>query len=154
MTLDIKELRCYTIVKQEGLLSQVLKWRSLAVVLVCAIAFGAGALSSSEDFMKKLPNYTRFRCAICHTTAEPVTGNAGLNSFGTAFHANGDKWDPSLADKDSDGDGYKNGLELGDEEGDGTASVPEERSNPGDALDQPSSIDPKTWSIIKRLFTD
>ena len=48
----------------------------------------------------------------------------------------------------------KNGLEIGDEDGDGTPSVTRERSNPGDPLGTPSSLDEHTWGVIKKLFEE
>lgn len=131
-----------------------LKRRGLSVVLVCVMVLGAGASLGTEDLMKKLPVYERFRCAICHNASTPDLGSHDLNDFGRAFHDNGDKWDPTLAALDSDNDGYTNGTEIGDEDGDGSPSVSRERSNPGNPLETPSSLDPQTWGVIKRLFED
>ncbi len=131
-----------------------LKRRGLIVLVLCIAAFASGALLSSETLMSKLPVYERYRCALCHTVSEPVTGNAPLNVFGIDFHANGDKWDNALAMKDSDLDGFTNGFELGDGEGDGIPDISMERSNPGNAYDKPSSVDEESWGIIKKLFTD
>jgi hypothetical protein len=83
-----------------------------------------------------------------------MIGNAPLNAFGIDFHANGDKWDSTLAMKDSDQDGFANGIEIGDDEGDGIPNISMERSNPGNPLDKPSSVDEESWGIIKKLFTD
>jgi len=83
-----------------------------------------------------------------------VTTNAPLNPFGVDFHANGDKWDNTLALKDSDGDSFTNGFELGDDDGDGTPDISRERSNPGNRDDTPSSVNEDSWGIIKKLFTD
>ena len=135
-------------------MSPKLKRRGLIVLAVCIGAFASGALLSSETFMSKLPVYERYQCALCHTVPEPVIGNASLNTFGIEFHANGDKWDNTLALKDSDLDGFSNGFELGDEDGDGTATITTERSNPGDPHDSPSSLNEKSWGIIKKLFAD
>ena len=135
-------------------MSPELKRRGLIVFVVCLAAFASGALMSSETFMSKLPLYERYQCALCHTVSEPVTTNAPLNPFGVDFHANGDKWDNTLALKDSDGDGWLNGVELGDDDGDGTPDISRERSNPGNPLDKPSSLDENSWGIIKKLFTD
>jgi hypothetical protein len=118
------------------------------------MAFASGALLSNETFMSRLPVYERYQCALCHTVAEPAVGSSELNAFGTDFHNNGDKWDATLADKDSDADGFKNGIELGDDEGDGIPNISKERSNPGNPLDKPSSVDEESWGIIKKLFTD
>ena len=135
-------------------MSPELKRRGLIVLVVCIAAFASGALLSNETLMSKLPVYERYQCALCHAVSEPVTGNAPLNDFGIDFHANGDKWDNALAMKDSDQDGFANGIELGDDEGDGIPNVSRERSNPGNPLDKPSSVDEESWGIIKKLFTD
>ena len=131
-----------------------LKKRALVVFLLCVGLFAAGAILSTEEFMNKLPVHERFRCALCHSTSQPDISNKGLNPFGTDFLNNGTKWDQTLANLDSDGDGYKNGLEIGDEDGDGTPSVTRERSNPGDPLGTPSSLDEHTWGVIKKLFEE
>lgn len=83
-----------------------------------------------------------------------MTGFAPLNKFGLDFHANNDTWDAALAAKDSDNDGFANGVELGDDEGDGVPNVSTERSNPGNPLDKPSSVNEETWGVIKRLFSE
>jgi len=114
----------------------------------------AGVTLGTEDFMNKIPVHERFRCALCHTVSAPDASNKALNLFGTAFRNNGDKWDATLANLDSDSDGYKNGLEIGDDDGDGTASITRERSNPGDPLETPSSLDAHTWGVIKKLFEE
>jgi hypothetical protein len=135
-------------------LSPKLKRRGLIVLAVCSAAFLSGTLLSNETLMSKLPVYDRYQCALCHTSADPAAGDAELNAFGRDFHLNGDRWDATLAAKDSDGDGFKNGLELGDDEGDGIPNISKERSNPGDGEDKPSSVDEKSWGIIKKLFDD
>jgi hypothetical protein len=68
------------------------------------------------------------------------------------FKENGFTWDAALSAQDSDGDGFLNGIELGDENGDGVADIGFERSNPGDRLNTPNSIDKGTWGILKSLF--
>ena len=135
-------------------MSPELKRRGLITFIVCVAAFASGALLSSETLMNKLPLYERYRCELCHYVPTPVTGNADLNDFGKDFQENGSKWDATLAEKDSDNDGVSNGIELGDDEGDGVPNVAEERSNPGNALDKPSSVDERSWGIIKKLFTE
>ncbi|HSG29791.1 MAG TPA: hypothetical protein VLA34_15020 [Candidatus Krumholzibacterium sp.] len=138
-------------------MSPELKKGSLALSVVCLLIIGGVVTTTgSEDFMKTLPLYQRYQCAICHSTSAPTTGDATLNDFGTAFHANGDVWNAALAGADSDGDGYPNGIEIGDEDGDGTptAGLTVEPSNPGDPGQTPSSVPPKTWGVIKRLFDE
>jgi hypothetical protein len=131
-----------------------LKRRVLLGIFVCILTLGSGALLSRDELMTKLPVYSRYRCANCHAQSNPTLGRAELNKFGTAFHENGDKWDAVLATADSDEDGFTNGFELGDADGDGQADVPQERSNPGNQLDRPSSVTPETWGVIKKLFTE
>ena len=135
-------------------MSPKLKRRGLITLSVCILAFGSGALLSNETLMSKLPVYERYRCALCHTSSEPVIDNAPLNAFGDDFHSNGDKWDNTLALMDSDQDGFTNGVEIGDAEGDGVPDISQERSNPGNPLDKPSSVNEESWGIIKKLFND
>lgn len=126
---------------------------SLATVIVCAFALAAGALMSHEDFMNSLPVHQHFKCTLCHVAPNPVVGT-DLNAFGKDFKSNAFTWNGDLAGIDSDGDGFTNGMELGDENGDGSPEVYFERSNPGDPFNYPNSINQETWSIIKNLFED
>ena len=127
---------------------------SVGVYLLCAFALAAaGAVYGEEVYMKKLPVYRTYRCAICHKSAQPVSGQ-DLNAFGVDFRSNSFEWNYALASKDSDADGFRNGLELGDENGDGIPEIAVERSNPGDPLNTPNSVDRSTWGILKSLFED
>ena len=123
------------------------------IVLVCAaVLFAGGTIKSREDYMRSLPVYRHYKCLLCHKSAAPVS--ADLNSFGSDFKKNSSFWNNALALKDSDGDGYPNGEELGDGNGDGDADVGFERSNPGDPMNVPNSIDRGTWGILKSLFEE
>jgi hypothetical protein len=123
------------------------------IVLVCAaVIFAAGTIKSGEEYMRSLPVYRHYKCLLCHKSAAPVS--ADLNSFGFDFKKNGYSWNNAFALKDSDGDGYPNGEELGDTNGDGDADVGFERSNPGDPMNVPNSIDRGTWGILKSLFEE
>jgi hypothetical protein len=127
--------------------------RKVILVLACVVvAFLAGSVRSNEDYMKSLPVYKHYRCLLCHNSANPMS--ADLNSFGTDFKKNGYAWNSTLAVKDSDGDGFPNGDELGDANGDGVAEIGLERSNPGDRLNTPNSVLRSTWGILKSLFED
>lgn len=129
-----------------------LKNEIILVFACAAVLFVAGTLKSREDYMKSLPVYKHFKCLLCHTSARPTS--AELNVFGADFKANGHYWNGTLARKDSDGDGYTNGIEIGDEQGDGEADIGFERSNPGDRANTPNSIDRGTWGLLKSLFED
>jgi len=111
------------------------------------------SIKSRENYMRSLPTYKHFRCTICHDSSNP-TSSSDLNSFGIDFKNNNHLWNKDLAVKDSDMDGFTNGLELGDEDGDGIPEIGIERSNPGDPLNTPSSVDRETWGLIKSLFED
>ncbi len=129
-----------------------LKRSCIIVFIVCLAVLLAGVLEAYDHYMQILPVYRLYRCMLCHQSAVPNRGD--LNQFGKDFRTNGYTWDETLADMDSDGDQYKNGLELGDEDGDGVPEVLIERSNPGDPLNNPTTIDRKTWGVIKNLFRD
>lgn len=123
-------------------------------VATCAAIAGlvtAAGVMGKEEYMTRLPVYRTYRCTLCHRSSSPVSG-LDLNRFGMDFKANGHVWNAALAQKDSDGDGFPNGVELGDENGDGVADVSAERSNPGDAVNTPNSVDRATWGLLKSLF--
>ena len=130
----------------------MLKRRVILILLVLAAVLVSRAPKSREDYMQKLPVYKRYQCLICHTSEDPSSFD--VNDFGVDFRDNGYIWDKRLAEMDSDNDDYLNGIELGDENGDGEPEILIERSNPGDPLNNPSSIDRDTWGIIKSLFKD
>ncbi len=126
---------------------------SIKIGIFCAVALCAGTLAGREEYMKRLPVYRTYQCTICHESSRPLTGD-DLNNFGVDFNNNARAWNSTLAAKDSDKDGFRNGVELGDENGDGIAEVGIERSNPGDPLNTPNSVDRSTWGILKSLFED
>lgn len=128
--------------------------RNVTIILfLAAIIFVAGTLKSREEYMRSLPVYRHYKCLLCHKSANPVSGQ-DLNAFGIDFKKNGYVWNNALAVKDSDGDSYPNGDEIGDDDGDGVADVGFEYSNPGDPMNVPNSIDRGTWGILKSLFEE
>ena len=129
----------------------VLKRNSLLILILAVALLCAGTLKSRDEYMRTLPVYQRYKCTLCHSSAVPASAS-DLNSFGMDFKENGFKWDAALSAQDSDDDGFLNGIELGDENGDGVADIGFERSNPGDRLNTPNSIDKGTWGILKSLF--
>jgi hypothetical protein len=129
-----------------------LKVNVIIILVLAAVISIAGELKSRDEYMRSLPVYRRYKCLICHKSSAPVS--ADLNSFGSDFRKNGYSWNSALALKDSDGDGYPNGDEIGDGNGDGVPDVGFEYSNPGDPMNVPNSIDRGTWGILKSLFEE
>ncbi|MBL9167179.1 MAG: CHRD domain-containing protein [Verrucomicrobiales bacterium] len=87
------------------------------------------------------PNGGKFDCLTCHTT---TSGGGARNAFGVQVNeiVGGPQqvafWSAALAALDSDGDGFSNGAELGDPEGDGTTvGAPATITNPGDPASNP-----------------
>ena len=123
-----------------------------AVVFIAAVASRVGARSR---FVAEIPNGTVFECSNCHV--DPGGGGT-RTAFGNAFSSNGDVWTSTLATKDSDGDGYSNGLELQDVNGTWQSGQPEPGnlslvSNPGSSGSTPTlAVEPATWSAIKSLY--
>ncbi len=150
--------------------------RLLAGILVGAFAV-AGIAVAKDSFTQYIPNGdynylpgTSNACQICHITS---TGS-GLNVFGTDVKItlkNGkpdwrglyarDSETPLYA-RDSDGDGYTNGYELGDPNGTWTVGAQKPAgtiTNPANASsnsDSPLAVQrvqvPTTWAVIKALF--
>jgi hypothetical protein len=129
-----------------------LKRNVIVILFLAAVISAAGTLKSNENYMRSLPVYRRYKCLICHKSSAPVSSD--LNGFGSDFKKNGYEWNSALALKDSDGDGYPNGDELGDGDGNGVPDVGFEYSNPGDRMNVPNSIDRGTWGILKSLFEE
>lgn len=79
-----------------------------------ALALGSALIHAAPAFPVfpfRIPNGTLARCANCHTNP---AGGGPRNSFGQDFAASGFTWTLDLAQIDSDGDGFSNGLELQD----------------------------------------
>lgn len=126
----------------------------LAVAMLVAAAT-APCASATEADMDLLPVVEPFLCLICHYQESPNAASFELNPFGLDFLANGRRWDASLAILDSDGDGCRNGVELGDADGSGwpDGNVSSLSSNPGVPGDCGGLvIDAHTWGTLKALF--
>lgn len=112
----------------------------LPAVLLIAFAFETNARNFRPG---QLPGSSgnAFSCSTCHFS--PFGGGA-RNAFGEAVlplvnFGGGfvEFWSPTLAAQDSDNDGFTNGQELGDADGDGVQERTTGLSNPGDASSQP-----------------
>lgn len=108
--------------------------------LLAALALG-GMTAGARDFrVNQLPNGNAFSCATCHVSA---FGGGARNAFGLAVQAiTGSSsrafWSPALAAQDSDGDGFSNGTELGDPEGDFSVIPGWVPTNPGNRSSRPA----------------
>ena len=110
--------------------------KSFIVVLVSALAIGWQAVPAhARNFRVSLtPNGSANNCSNCHNRA---SGGGPRNSFGQdvlELVSSGGReafWSPTLAALDSDADGFTNGEELGDADGDGTVERTVNISLPG-----------------------
>jgi Lipid desaturase domain len=85
-------------------------WR---ISLLLALLRAAGPARGFTQFLDEVPNALGVpgTTAVGHTNPD---GGGLLNAFGKDFLAHELKWTRALCEKDSDGDGETNGLELGD----------------------------------------
>jgi hypothetical protein len=92
--------------------------RSLGFVGCFLMLLSTGV--SADSWMRRgVPNGDRYGCALCHFSASAPQGASvfPLNGFGDDVKqylrpSNYTKWSLSLANRDSDSDGYTNGEEL------------------------------------------
>lgn len=98
------------------------RFSSLILVLGGFLLASAAAFAS-EEYVLLIPNGESFSCSTCHTNVPT------RNQFGKDFAGNSHRWNFTLANKDSDADGYKNGVELQDPSGTWT----EGSADPGNA---------------------
>lgn len=115
--------------------------KTLLLPALAILLIGTGELHGKANRVFQMPNGNRIDgrgCINCHTLSSPLSGNAALNSFGLAVESivNGvdlaNFWTPGFAALDSDGDGFPNGDELGDANGDGFVERITAITNPGD----------------------
>ncbi|MDA0709305.1 MAG: T9SS type A sorting domain-containing protein [bacterium] len=112
--------------------------------LFCASLAVALAYSDADarNFRGALLPTAPASCNTCHTTG----GGTPRNSFGLAVESRvtpGGRevfWGPGLAGLDSDGDGFTNGQELGDPDGDGVVDPLAKATLPGIASSFPQSV--------------
>ncbi len=93
----------------------------------------AESVFARSSYVSRIPNGSVYSCATCHDDS------MDLNGFGNAFSGT---WDASLATRDSDGDGFSNGTELGDPNGTGTPTPSAQVTNPGDPASKPAATAP------------
>ena len=93
--------------------------------------------------VSQVPNGNSFSCTLCHVRPN---GAGPRNAFGDAVNAvvgrgsRAEFWSASLAQLDSDGDGFSNGQELGDPDGDGVPIPEAQVTHPGDPASKPETL--------------
>lgn len=103
---------------------------SARVTALLCLALAATSASATSSIMNAVPNSSSFGCAACHPAG------TSLNVFGADLSANANQWS-SVFLLDSDDDGYTNGEELGDADGDGAATAGFTPTRPADPADFP-----------------
>jgi hypothetical protein len=106
---------------------------SIFIVLSILVITASTQILAYSGYEDRVPNGSVFGCNTCHSSS---------NSFRSAFSNAGNHWTASLAQLDSDGDGYTNGVELQDPTGAWQQGNPDPGSsslvtNPGSASSHP-----------------
>jgi len=136
---------------------------AVAVASISGLLVTSNLVEARDFRPARIPNGTVFSCSNCHINplgggprtpfGEAVFSKIGGTTFDVPF------WDSQLAGMDSDGDGYTNGQELGDPDGDfqniGPASAV---TNPGNASSKPNmapgfTSSPITTATVGVLYT-
>ncbi len=101
-----------------------------------------------EKRVNQIPNGAKFTCGNCHNGQGGPRNSFGLaiqSGYLTEVNSNGNViWGAGLADLDSDGDGFSNGIELQDPSGAWTTGSPAPGvyasvTNPGTSTSKPPS---------------
>jgi hypothetical protein len=105
-------------------------------LLVALLLLDPAPARARPNFVSRVPNASVNGCSTCHIDPR---GGGERNRFGRDFDAFGRSW-PPIAARDSDGDAFGNGVELGDPEGLWRVGSPNPlgyQSHPGDPNDVP-----------------
>lgn len=130
----------------------------LTFYIVLIITFSVTFLVGRSFRVSQVPHGSKFSCNTCHTSG----GGTPRNAFGLAVQSitgsnNTSFWGPDFAALDSDGDGFTNGEELQDPNGEwivgndlpGDASLV---THPGDPNDFPSPTSVDEFASIPAKF--
>jgi hypothetical protein len=123
--------------------------RELVIGLTAAV-IAAGAAFGWGGWESRVPNGHVFGCNTCHMESK----------FYVDMVANGNVWNENLAVKDSDGDGYSNGIELQDPYGVWRPGKPNpsrpawDTYNPDNSASVPpyAAVEPVSWGRVKAMF--
>jgi len=121
--------------------------KTFSTIIIFTLLSSTAFLIGRSFRVSKIPHGSKFSCNTCHTNG----GGSALNSFGLDVESrvtpNGTEsfWTAELAALDSDGDGFTNGEELQDPNGqwrEGNSSPGDANltTNPGSANSIPTSI--------------
>jgi len=119
-------------------------------VTICVMLLALGGVSwGYSGYVDLVPNGSVYSCDTCHLDG----------GFGQDFGAGDEQWTAALAAMDSDGDGYSNGTELLDPDGDWSVGDPDpgdpaDVTNPDDPDDFPddTGADPASFGETKAVF--
>jgi hypothetical protein len=118
------------------------------MIFIMLLALTGAAYSHPEN-VGKVPNGSVYSCNTCHYSG----------MFRSDFHSADDQWTAALAAMDSDGDGYSNGTELLDPDGNWSVGDPDpgdpaDVTNPDDPDDFPAGtgVDPASFGETKAVF--
>jgi hypothetical protein len=118
------------------------------IMFIMLLALTSAAYGHPPN-VNKVPNGSVYSCDTCH-----------LNFFfGQDFGDVDEQWTAALAAMDSDGDGYSNGTELLDPDGNWSVGDPDPGdpanvTNPDDPGDFPddTGVDPASFGETKAVF--
>jgi large repetitive protein len=119
-----------------------IQMKYLTMICGLALTLGAQTVFGLSSYVNRIPNGSAFSCNTCHGSSGPP-----LNGFGSDFLDGGARWNAALANLDSDGDGFRNGAELGDPNGTwvaGNQNPAVTASNPGNASSKPATVSAPT----------
>ncbi len=118
--------------------------KGIIYIFIFLVLATSTILISRSFRVDKIPNGNKFNCANCHVSS---AGGGARNDFGQDVEqrvtpgGTENFWDSSLANIDSDGDGFTNGVELQDPNGTWTSGSIGNFSlvtNPGNANSKPN----------------
>jgi hypothetical protein len=121
---------------------------SLALLSASLFASIASVAEARPFRVDEIPNGTRFDCRNCHNDDDGATNTPFLSDvrsslMGSPIQEAHVTWGPTLCNIDSDGDGWSNAYELGDDNcvwTQGASPAGPARSNPGDRKSHPPPI--------------